>query len=101
MVMRAYAFTGRNRRILVMLASCYTGLLSVDIWAFCTPVELPPAAFYTILDGTGCFPNYGGEFMALRIGVRIKRLLAGSATDDPSEIVFNGAPGRSSPVAHS
>jgi hypothetical protein len=79
MVMRAYALSGRDRRILFLLASCYTGLLAVDIWAFCAAVDIPPPIFYTVLGGTGCFPNYGGENMALRIGVRINSLLVGSA----------------------
>lgn len=74
--MRAYAFAGRRTSILLLLGSCYLGLLGVDIWAFCTAIDVLPTALYTVTSiiyhtkGTGCFPNYGAGFMALRIGVR-------------------------------
>lgn len=73
MFMRAYGFAGRSKRVLALLGSFYVGLLGVDIWAFCTHVEIPPPAFYFLFDlffgGTGCFPNYGSDAMAVRIGV--------------------------------
>ena len=73
MLMRAYGFAGRSKRILALLGTFYVVLLGIDIWAFCTPVELPPQAFYTLFDiyfgGTGCYPNYGSDVMAIRIGV--------------------------------
>ncbi len=73
MLMRAYGFAGRNKRVLALLGSFYVGLLGIDIWAFCTLVEIPPPAFYFLFDfffgGTGCFPNYGSNVMAARIGV--------------------------------
>ncbi|KJA28256.1 hypothetical protein HYPSUDRAFT_34642 [Hypholoma sublateritium FD-334 SS-4] len=72
MLMRAYGFAGRSKRVLALLGSFYVGLLGVDIWAFCTHVEIPPPAFYFLFDlffgGTGCFPNYGSNAMAVRIG---------------------------------
>jgi len=72
MLMRAFAFCGRDRRILALLGSCYTCLVLIDIWVFCTKVDVLPQQLYVILDGTGCFPNYGAGFMALRIGVSAK-----------------------------
>ncbi|KIM46924.1 hypothetical protein M413DRAFT_440489 [Hebeloma cylindrosporum] len=69
MLMRAHAFSGRNKKILVLLASCYICLVVVDIWAFCWKVDMPPPILYSILGGTGCFPNYEGEVMALRTGL--------------------------------
>ncbi|PPQ88437.1 hypothetical protein CVT25_011541 [Psilocybe cyanescens] len=68
MLMRAYAFTGRNRRVLVLLGTGYLSLVGVDIWVFCTRVEIPPPILYMVLNGTGCFPNYGAGVMGLRIG---------------------------------
>ncbi|KIM39675.1 hypothetical protein M413DRAFT_415733 [Hebeloma cylindrosporum] len=68
MLMRAYAFSGRNRNVLALLASCYTCLVLVDLWAFCRKVDMPPPILYAILGDTGCFPNYGEVYMALRIG---------------------------------
>ncbi|KAF8972755.1 hypothetical protein BDZ97DRAFT_1782509 [Flammula alnicola] len=68
MMMRAFAFAGRSKRILALLGSCYICLLGVDIWVFCTQIVIPPTELYVLLGGTGCFPNYGDGFMALRIG---------------------------------
>lgn len=76
MLMRAYAFAGRRKSILLLLGSGYLALLGVDIWAFCTAIEVLPKELYIVTSiiyhtkGTGCFPNYGAGFMALRIGVR-------------------------------
>lgn len=74
MLMRAFAFTGRKRRILAVLMCCYTLLVGIDIWVFCTAIEILPVELYQVMallgtKGTGCFPNYGAGFMALRIGV--------------------------------
>lgn len=71
MVMRAYAFSGRNRWVLIPLATCYAGLLAVDIWAFCIDIKPIPPSFYTLIGGTGCFPNYGDQDTAEAIGVSI------------------------------
>lgn len=68
MVMRAYAFSGRNRRVLIPLATCYSGLLAVNIWVFCIRIEAIPSSFYTLIGGTGCFPDYGDQVMAEKIG---------------------------------
>lgn len=68
MVMRAYAFSGRDRRVLIPLATCYSGLLAVNIWVFCIHIEAIPPSFYDLIGGTGCFPNYGDQFMAEKIG---------------------------------
>ncbi|KIM39674.1 hypothetical protein M413DRAFT_194912 [Hebeloma cylindrosporum] len=68
MSMRAYAFSGRTKKVRILLASSYTCLLVVDIWAFCRKIEIPSPILYSILGGTGCFPNYGEDDMASRIG---------------------------------
>ncbi|KAF9563574.1 hypothetical protein CPC08DRAFT_705888 [Agrocybe pediades] len=68
MLMRAFAFCGRDKRVLVLLGSCYTCLLVLDIWVFCTKVDVLPKELYVVINGVGCFPNYGAGFMALRIG---------------------------------
>ncbi|TFK17054.1 hypothetical protein FA15DRAFT_676335 [Coprinopsis marcescibilis] len=70
MVMRAYAFTGRDTRVMVMLGLCYAGLVGVDIWAFCAHIKMPNYLFYLALKPfTGCFPNYGSGVMGIRIGL--------------------------------
>jgi len=71
MVMRAYAFTGRNLSVKLLLGTCYSALLALDIWVFCGPLENLPELFYIFMRGSGCFPNYGGSFMAAKIGVRL------------------------------
>ncbi|KAI5895696.1 uncharacterized protein SCHCODRAFT_01211798 [Schizophyllum commune H4-8] len=69
MAMRAYAFTGRNKRIAILLVTCYTLLVGVDIWTFTIHILLPPQELYTLLGGTGCFPNYGDKSLAFRYGI--------------------------------
>ncbi|RXW22364.1 hypothetical protein EST38_g3493 [Candolleomyces aberdarensis] len=69
MMMRAWAFTGRDWRMFIVLGLSYSVLLGIDIWAFCTHIYMPPRAFYDILGPTGCFPNYGSGLMAIRIGI--------------------------------
>ena len=69
MAMRAYAFTGRNKRIAILLVTCYTLLVGVDIWTFTIHILLPPQELYTLFGGTGCFPNYGDKHLAFRYGV--------------------------------
>lgn len=71
MAMRAYAFSGRDRRVLIPLATCYLGLLAVNIWVFCIHIEAIPESFYILIGGTGCFPNYGDQIMVEKIGVSI------------------------------
>ncbi|RDB18497.1 hypothetical protein Hypma_000251 [Hypsizygus marmoreus] len=68
MLMRAYAFSGRDRRVLFLLCSCYVGLVGVDIWVFCTDITMLPKTIYILLGGTGCYPDYGKGFMGFRLG---------------------------------
>ncbi|TEB21960.1 hypothetical protein FA13DRAFT_1799296 [Coprinellus micaceus] len=69
MLMRAYAFTGRDRRVLMLLCTCYAILLGVNFWAFCTHLSMPPPEYFLFLGPMGCFPNYGSGVMAIRIGL--------------------------------
>ncbi|KAF8887359.1 hypothetical protein BD779DRAFT_516624 [Infundibulicybe gibba] len=69
MGMRAYAFSGRKRKVLVLLSTCYAILVGVDIWVFFTGIEPPPPLFYIVFGKSGCFPNYGDGFLGLRLGV--------------------------------
>ena len=98
MLMRAYAFSERKRKVLVLLVSCYTSLVLVDIWAFCWKVDMPPTILYAILGGTGCFPNYEGKVMALRTGVCMRFVIAVSGANNLAQIVFNGDLGHSLPA---
>ncbi|TFK39684.1 hypothetical protein BDQ12DRAFT_681018 [Crucibulum laeve] len=68
MAMRAWAFSGRNTYIMCLLLVCWTALVGVDIWVFCTHLYMPPAELYLVLFRTGCFPNYGEGITAMRIG---------------------------------
>lgn len=70
MMMRAYAFTSRNRRVFILLILCYVALVGINIWVFCGRVDIP-VELYVILQRTGCFPNYGEGIMAVRIGVSV------------------------------
>lgn len=72
MMMRAYAFTSRNRQTLILLGLCYTVLVAINIWVFCIHINIP-LELYAVLKRTGCFPDYGEGFMAKRIGVSIIR----------------------------
>ena len=90
MVMRAYAFSGRDRLVLIPLTTCYAGLLAVNIWVFCIHIEVIPSSFYTVIGGTGCFPNYGDQLMAAKIGVSISFKSNGFKAY-PVSTVFNGS----------
>lgn len=68
MMMRAYAFTGRNRKILIGLSLLYIALIAVNLRVFITENTLPSEGFYDILGPMGCFPNYGIPSMAARMG---------------------------------
>jgi len=68
MMMRAYAFCGRDKRILVFLLMCITGLLAVDIWAFCTHYLTLSELVFIVIGSTGCFPVYGQGYMGFRVG---------------------------------
>ncbi|KAJ2913343.1 hypothetical protein MD484_g7069, partial [Candolleomyces efflorescens] len=81
MMMRAWAFTGRDWRTLIILGLCYSTLLGIDIWAFCIHIYMPPRVFYDILGPNGCFPNYGTGLMANRIGIS---MLAATLMDSVS-----------------
>ena len=71
MLIRAVAFSGQDVRVLALLGSCYLCLVGVDVWVFCVEVDVPPTILFTVLGGTGCFPNYGNEGMGRRIGVSL------------------------------
>jgi len=68
MLMRAYAFTGRNKMTLICLLTVYISLIAINTWAFSSQNILPGALFYQLIGPTGCFPNYGVKTMAIRIG---------------------------------
>ena len=69
MVMRAYGFTGRDKKILVGLSLGYLTLVGVNLGVFITTVTLPGELFYELMGPTGCFPNYGTTVMADRLAV--------------------------------
>ncbi|KAF8202414.1 hypothetical protein BJ912DRAFT_944750 [Pholiota molesta] len=68
MLMRAFGFAGRSRRVLAVLGLFYSALVGIDLWVFCTKLENIPPELFLLLGGTGCFPNYGSDVMGIRIG---------------------------------
>ncbi|KXN91109.1 hypothetical protein AN958_02885 [Leucoagaricus sp. SymC.cos] len=68
MMMRAYAFTSRNRRVLILLGACYAVLIGLNIWVFCFDVVIP-VELYIVLGQTGCFSDWGDGGMGIRIGI--------------------------------
>lgn len=72
MAMRAYAFSGRDKRALTILGLSFAALVCIEIWAWCIRIDLLPRLFFDALRGTdltGCFANWGGQVMGIRIGV--------------------------------
>ncbi|KAF8663692.1 hypothetical protein AX16_000867 [Volvariella volvacea WC 439] len=68
MLIRAYAFSNRDKRVLALLGTCYLGLFAIDIWVFCVGVIIPTEAYYTMLGGSSaCFPDYSLPTMRIRI----------------------------------
>ncbi|KAJ6605826.1 hypothetical protein B0H10DRAFT_2076003 [Mycena sp. CBHHK59/15] len=78
MLMRAYAFAGRDIRALVVLCVCYVALAATDVWLFCIEVAQVPDEAYDLLGGTGCFPDYA----AGRGGVRLVIAMSASVVMD-------------------
>jgi len=68
MVMRAYGFTGRDRKALIGLSLGYLILVTVNLGVFITENTLPEEFFYQEMGPTGCFPNYGTTVMAVHLG---------------------------------
>jgi len=68
MLMRAYAFCGRDKRILVLLLVCYAGLFAINIWSFCINFQIMPEVVYIAFGNTGCYPYYDTGAVGFRIG---------------------------------
>jgi len=75
MVMRAFAFAGRDVRVLILLGLCYLVVVGLNIYIFCINAAFLPRELYYILPRTGCFPNLGNEAFAIRLGVSLLGLL--------------------------
>ncbi|KAK7464657.1 hypothetical protein VKT23_003901 [Stygiomarasmius scandens] len=58
-LMRAYAFTGRERRMLYILCLCYLVLAGAEIWLFGKWFILEVGAFQ-LFGKSGCYANDGG-----------------------------------------
>ena len=87
MVMRAFAFAGRDLRVLILLGLCYLVVVGLNIYIFCINAVFLPRELYYILPRTGCFPDFGDEGFAIRLGVSLLNLLL-NATDQLT--VVNG-----------
>ncbi|KAF8656116.1 hypothetical protein AX16_002754 [Volvariella volvacea WC 439] len=71
MMIRAYAFADRKSGALVVLLSAFSGLIGISIWVFCTGVSVLPDYWYNALGDTGCFSNYDGDVMGVRLGLAL------------------------------
>ena len=71
MFMRAYAFSGRNRKVLAVLSSAYICLIGGDIYLFFVSVPVPHLGEFGLAlpQGGGCFPDYTTAIFGSRIGV--------------------------------
>lgn len=69
MFIRAYAFAGRKRAILILLSVCYAGLIALNVWVYCFRTTPLPRIWYTIVGNTGCFPNYMDKRVSTALGV--------------------------------
>ncbi|TFK65883.1 hypothetical protein BDN72DRAFT_900340 [Pluteus cervinus] len=67
MIIRAYAFAGRKRSVLALLASCFVGVVGASIWVFLTDPPVLPLSFYELSGVSGCFPDYGSNVMGVRV----------------------------------
>jgi len=70
LMLRAYAFSGRKRLILVLLSASFLGLVSYVVWVVST--ELTLTALFLIEEHTGCFATSNqptiGSFRIVRVG---------------------------------
>lgn len=72
MFMRAYAFSGRNQTVLMVLSISYGFLIGSDIYLFFANIPIPDTSYFGILlplDDYGCFPDYSTAVMGERLGV--------------------------------
>ncbi|KAF5345513.1 hypothetical protein D9758_012035 [Tetrapyrgos nigripes] len=86
-MMRAYAFTGRNRATLWTLCTCYFALAGTEIWLFGHWFELE-AGIFQLLGNTGCYANDAG---AVKLSFQYGRAL-GSAIVMVSRLSFDTLP---------
>ncbi|KAF8888119.1 hypothetical protein BD779DRAFT_1785970 [Infundibulicybe gibba] len=68
-MIRAYAFSGRDRRVLALLSTLLVTVIVVHMWTFLSHRSVPPPEFYLLVGPTGCFPNSGTDDMRFRIGI--------------------------------
>ncbi|KAI9443622.1 hypothetical protein H4582DRAFT_1210011 [Lactarius indigo] len=63
LMLRAYAFSGRNKQVLVVLSITYLGLVGVIIWVISK--ELSPAPLFFITKRSGCFAMSDGPDLTM------------------------------------
>lgn len=68
MIIRASAFVG-NKWVVGGLSGLYAAFVAVTVWVFCTGATTAPAAWYELAGESGCFANYEGDVMGVRLGV--------------------------------
>ena len=71
--MRAYAFSGRNPIVLVILSACFAFVVGTHIWFFWADVPTLTAFVDShvaaAIGGIGCFVDYRASSVGLRVGV--------------------------------
>ncbi|TFK65884.1 hypothetical protein BDN72DRAFT_177184 [Pluteus cervinus] len=60
---------GRRCSILAALAACFGAVVAISVWVFCSGASALPSEMYQTLRNTGCFSNYAGDVMGLRLGI--------------------------------
>lgn len=71
MLFRAWAFTGRSRRVFWILAFFFTALVAVDMWTFLSHIPLASAEARAKLGKTACYVDYEAAIMVTRMSVII------------------------------
>ncbi|TFK66867.1 hypothetical protein BDN72DRAFT_128912 [Pluteus cervinus] len=71
MLLRAYAFSGRRKWILVLLSLCFMALCTVTVYAFYT-AQVMPTYWYQLSGGkTGCYPSLWPSNILQRLAICI------------------------------
>lgn len=79
MLFRAWAFTGRSRRVFWILAFFFTALVAVDMWTFLSHIPLASAEARAKLGKTACYVDYEAAIMVTRMSVSLSLSLFLSA----------------------
>ncbi|KAF8889392.1 hypothetical protein BD779DRAFT_1439386 [Infundibulicybe gibba] len=60
LLLRAWAFTGKNKYVLCLFSAIFACFVGVEAWAYATPTTLNTQLF-SLLGKSGCFRDANGE----------------------------------------